>query len=157
MGYDIVEDINKTKENVSLFEMCNLPQQKKKLLESLEPKPSRTPDNVPLDKEINEASIGGKSKSQTKPFLLTFEIFNLNVHNCLVDSRASSNVMPLSVCKNINGKPTPFASQIIQLDRTTVKVAEEMKNVLIRLAADERVCRYIDIMVVDIVRIVESS
>ena len=26
MGYDTVEDIKKTKENVSLFEMCNLPQ-----------------------------------------------------------------------------------------------------------------------------------
>ena len=63
MGYDIIEDIKKTKENVSLFEMCNLPQQKNKLLESLDPQPSRTPDNVPLDKEINEASIGGKSKS----------------------------------------------------------------------------------------------
>ena len=25
MGYDIVEDIKKTKANVSLFEMCNLP------------------------------------------------------------------------------------------------------------------------------------
>ena len=52
--------------------------------------------------------------------------------------------------KKINGKPTPSASQIIQLDRTTVKVAGELKNVLIRLAADERVCQYIDIMVVDI-------
>ena len=26
MGYDIMEDIKKTKENISLFEMCNLPQ-----------------------------------------------------------------------------------------------------------------------------------
>ena len=105
---------------------------------------------MPLDKEINEANNGGKSKSQTKPFLLTFEIFNLNVHNCLVDSGSSSNAMLFSVCKNINGKPTPFASQIIQLDRTAVKVAGELKNVLIRLVADERVFQYIDIMVVDI-------
>ena len=37
MGYDIVEDIKKTKANVSLFEMCNLPQQKKKLLEAFGP------------------------------------------------------------------------------------------------------------------------
>jgi hypothetical protein len=43
--------------------------------------------------------IGRKSKSQTPPFLLTFEIFKQNVHNCLVDSGASSNVMPYSVCK----------------------------------------------------------
>ena len=32
MGYDIVEDIKKTKESVLLFEMCNLPQQKNKIL-----------------------------------------------------------------------------------------------------------------------------
>ena len=63
MGYDIIEDIKKTMTNVSLSEMCNLPQQKKKLLESLDPQPSKTPDNVPLDKEIHEASIGGNSKS----------------------------------------------------------------------------------------------
>ena len=29
MGYDIVEDIKKSKANISLFEMCNVPQQKK--------------------------------------------------------------------------------------------------------------------------------
>ena len=29
MGYDIVEDIKRAKENISLFEMCNVPQQKK--------------------------------------------------------------------------------------------------------------------------------
>ena len=29
MGYDIVEDIKKSKANISLFEMCNLPQQKR--------------------------------------------------------------------------------------------------------------------------------
>ena len=102
MGYDIVEDIKKTKANVSLFEMCNLPQQKKKISEALDPQPSKNIDNVPLDKEINDSSIGGKSKSQTKPFLLTFEIFNMNVHNCLVDSGSSSNVMPLSICKRVN-------------------------------------------------------
>ena len=31
MGCDILEDINKTKANISLFEMCNLPQHRKKL------------------------------------------------------------------------------------------------------------------------------
>ena len=40
------------------------------------------------------ALIGKKSRSQTPPFIFTFKIFNNNVHNCLVDSKASSNVMP---------------------------------------------------------------
>ena len=49
--------------------------------------------------------IGGKSRSQTPPFLLAFEIFNRNVLNCLVDSMTSSNVMPYSVCKKLNAEP----------------------------------------------------
>ena len=40
------------------------------------------------------ALIGRKSRSQTPLFLLTFDIFNRNVHNFLVDLEASSNVMP---------------------------------------------------------------
>ena len=34
MGYDIMEDIKKAKENISLFEMCNVPQQKEKIVKS---------------------------------------------------------------------------------------------------------------------------
>jgi hypothetical protein len=52
-----------------------------------------------LDPKVDGALIGMKSRSQNlpskiRPFLLTFKIFNQNLHNFLVDSRASSNVMP---------------------------------------------------------------
>ena len=113
MGYDIIEDIKKSKANISLFEMWNLPQQRRKLLESFDPQPSRSQDDIQSDKEIHEDSTRGKSKSQTLPFLLSFDIFNHNVHNCLVDFGASSNVMPLSVCRKINGRPTPYSCKII--------------------------------------------
>ena len=58
--------------------------------------------------------------------------------------------MPLSVCKKINGQPKPSTWQVIQLDRTVVKVIREMEDILIRLSADERVCQYINILVADI-------
>ena len=103
MGYDIIEDIKKTKENISLFEMCNLPQQRNKILEAFDSKTSKSQDDVQSEEEISEAIIGGKSKSQTLPFLLSFDIFNHNVHNCSVYSGESSNVIPLSVCRKING------------------------------------------------------
>ena len=60
--------------------------------------------------------IGGKSRSQTPPFLLTFEIFNRNVHNCPVDSRDSSNVIPYSICKKLNVETQINNTNIIQLD-----------------------------------------
>ena len=110
MGYDIVKDINKTKANISLFELCNIPQQRKKILEAFDRQPRSTAEAIESDTEINEASIGGKSKSRNLPFLLTYEIFNDNVHNCLVDSEASSNVIPLSIFKKINGQPIPSPS-----------------------------------------------
>ena len=150
MEYNIVEDIKRAKANISLFEMCNVPQQKEKLLKSLEVPEEEFPTNNQPEEEVGEASVGGKSKFRTPPFLLTFEIFNYNVHNCLVDSGASINVMPLSVCKRINGQPKPSTWQVIQLGRTTVKVIGEMEDVLIRLSANEKVCQYIDIVVVDI-------
>ena len=130
--------------------MCNLPQQRKNLLEAFDSQNSKSQDDVQSEEEISEASIRGKSISQTLPFLLTFEIFNHNVHNCLLDSASSSNVMPLSVYRKINGQPTPSSCKIIQLDRTTVNVVGEMKDVLIRLSADEMVFQFIDIMAMDI-------
>ena len=71
------------------------------------PKEKLPIDNQPQEEEIDEASVGGKPKCKTLPFILTFEIFNHNVHNYLVDSGASVNVMLLSVCKKINGQPKP--------------------------------------------------
>ena len=62
------------------------------------------------------------------------------MHNCLVDSGASVNVMPLSVCKKINGQPKPSTWRVIQLDRTNVKVIGEMEDVLIPLSSNDEVC-----------------
>ena len=85
MGYDSVEYINKAKANISLFEMCNLTQQKENLLKSLETPEEDPPSENQLEEEIGEASLGGKSKYKTPTFLLNFDIFNYNVHNSLVD------------------------------------------------------------------------
>ena len=103
------------------------------LLKSLEvPKEELPTNNQPIE-EIVEASVGGKTRFKTPPFLLTLEILNHNVHNCLVDSGLSVNVMPLAVCKNINGQPKPTTWEFTQLDRTNLKVVGEMEDVMIRL------------------------
>jgi hypothetical protein len=90
------------------------------------------------------------TRKNVPPFLLTFKIFNRNVHNCMVDSGASSNVMPWSVCQKINAEVEPSSLKIIQLDRTDVKVMGELKNVLIILSSNPKVHQVIDIIVVDI-------
>lgn len=84
------------------------------------------------------------------PFLISFEIFNCNVHNCMVDSGTTANVMPLSIAKNINAQWSKTSAQIIQHDRTSVLAIGELRNVIIRLSHDGRVHQCINIIVVDI-------
>ena len=87
--------------------MCNVPQQKEKLLKALEVPEDELPTNNQPVEEIVEASVGGKARFKTPPFLLTFEILNHNVHNCLVESGSVVNFMPLLVYKKINAQPKP--------------------------------------------------
>ena len=54
---------------------------------------------------VDGTLIGKRSRSQTPTFLLTLEIFNRNVHNCLVDSGDSSNVMPYLSIKGLMNNP----------------------------------------------------
>jgi hypothetical protein len=109
MEYNVVEDLKKIKENISIMDLCKISQQCKLLVNAL-----RDEKDQPLISSkfgskidggnthkatINTALNEKRSKSLTPPFLLTFEIFNQNVHNFLVDSGASSNVMPYYVKK----------------------------------------------------------
>ena len=99
---------------------------------------------------MNACSKDKKGKPFVPLFLLKFEVFNKNLHNCLVDSRASSNVMPLSICKKLNVVPLKRDKHVIQLERTQVKVMGELRDVMIRIATHPKFVQVIDIFVVDI-------
>ena len=164
--YNIVEDMKKIKENISLHEMTKLKQQQKLFLRELKAIPveliqppviaQASKDMGKPPSSINKVSyndlvlIGDKSISQTPPFLLTYEIFNKNVHNCLIDSGASSNIMPRKVCTKLNITPQKTSLHIVQLDRTKVEVIVEMLSVSIGLSSNTRVSQVIDILVADI-------
>ena len=90
------------------------------------------------------------SMKRVPPFLLTFEIFNRNAHNCIIDLGASSNVMPVSVCKKLNVTWEPCPTQIFQLDSSRVKVVGELNKVLLTLSLDPRIHQIVDIVIVDI-------
>ena len=116
----------------------------------MENKEKTTEEEKRPNPRMDGVLIGRKSRSQTPPFLLTFYILNINVHICLVDLGASSNVMPYSVCKKLNAQPNICKTKIIQLDRSHVKVMGELKDVMIRLSSNSKVHQVNDVIVVDI-------
>jgi hypothetical protein len=74
------------------------------------------------DPRVDGALIRKKSRYQTPPFIFTFQIFYHNVHNYLVDSRDSSNVILYSMCKKINVQSQICETKIIQFYKSYVKV-----------------------------------
>ena len=99
---------------------------------------------------MNTCSGDRRENPFVPPFLLMFEVFNRNLHNCLVDYGASSNVMPLAICNKLGVVPLKSDNHVIQLDRTQVKVMGELKYVMIRIATHPNFMQVIDIIVVDI-------
>ena len=75
----IEDKVDNVKENLKAPEMGY------KLLKTLEVPEEELPTNNQPVEEIVEASVGGKTRFKTPPFLPTLEILNHNVHNCLVD------------------------------------------------------------------------
>ena len=100
--------------------------------------------NNNLETYSNPDSLKPSGK-RTPPFLLTFEIFNKNIHNCMIESGSSSNVMSLYVCKKLNASCEPYPTQIVQLDISRVRMVGELNNDLLTLFVEPRIHQTIDI------------
>ena len=158
--------MKKTKANISLHEMTKLKKQHKFFLRdlkaiSVEPiqppviaqasKYTRKPPSSANKVNPNDlVLIGDRSISHTPPLLLTYDIFNKNVHNCLIDSGAYSNIMPRPIFTKLNITPKNSVVHVVQLDRKRVEFIGEMLSVSIRLSSNPKVLQVIDILVVDI-------
>lgn len=107
LDFSIVEELKRTRASILLFELAKIMQFHNEIVNALPEKMPKIPQQLMTsidiqDSVVEDTAIGQRSSSVTSPFLLTFEIFNNNVHNCMVDSSASSNVMPFLVCQKLN-------------------------------------------------------
>lgn len=110
LDYNIVEDMKKTRVKISLYELTKVIVQRDILLcaqgktctdnvASSSKGPSKFANS--LTSMLNLLHME-EVNSLCPPLLLSFEIFNSNFHNCLVDFGASVNVIPLSIARRIN-------------------------------------------------------
>jgi hypothetical protein len=90
LDYNIVEDLKILKANVSVMDMCRIPQQKDFLLQALKTVENPitnthqgenpSPTDLRSKPTVNSCSEDKKRKHFVPPFLLTFEVFNRNLH-----------------------------------------------------------------------------
>jgi hypothetical protein len=123
LDYKVVEDLKKLKANISVIDIRRMTHQKDFLLQALrsvenpmtsnDQQKNLTPTDLGNKLMVNACSEDKKGRPFVPPFLLTFEEFNRNLHGCLVDSGASSNVMHLSICKKLNVVPLKSDKHVI--------------------------------------------
>lgn len=133
LDYKIVDGMKKTWANISLFKLAKIHSQRDILLRALgqtttdSATPTSKGASTPLESMstvLNTLQME-EENSCFPPSLLSFEVFNYNVHNCLVDFGTTGNIMPLSIARKINAQWRETSVRIIQLDQTLVPAIGE--------------------------------
>ena len=99
--YNLIDDLKRAKANISLFELPKISSIREGLPKNMVLNRSREAQNHNLEVCTKPESQKYATK-KVPPFLLTFDIFNRNGYNCMINSGASLNVIPVSVCRKLN-------------------------------------------------------
>jgi len=103
--------------------------------------------------EIPEVYLGmtmTKCPSQVEPFYVSLVINGKVIRNCMLDSGASTNIMPLAIMQQAGLKIDKACGKCYAMDAREVPVIGIMKDVDFRLAAYPEKIYKMNITVVDI-------
>lgn len=113
IDYNIIQDMKKSCANISIFELTKIAGHHELLFQAFSSQ-SPSGNKASTSQMVSSKSLGIlksivnivnlNTNTLYSSFLLIFEIFHYNFHNCLVDSGASENIIPLNVAKKINAK-----------------------------------------------------
>lgn len=138
---DMVE-LKKAPTNVSLWDLLSIPEQKNRLKEAMSDVGRSANENATKAIQINEGesqpsteklcsptvltneTMPPKSQMEAKPklnpFYLTVIVGDKLLHNSMIDSGASTTIMPRHIAEVLNIKYEPLNRGVIQLDRNKV-------------------------------------
>ncbi len=104
-------------------------------LEKIEPKdqPSTMESATSLVQPAGDVETS--KKVIPPPFYVSLIIGGKLVHNCMIDSGASSSVMPTCVANALGMKYKPIVRDVLQLDGSTFKTIGILRNVEMALHA----------------------
>lgn len=87
-------------------------------------------------------------RHQDAPFYTSLHLGDDIVHNCMPDSGASTNVMPLSVMRQLGVNVHKPYKNVYGLDSKSMEVHGLIKDIVVKLVASPDISTIMDIMVV---------
>jgi hypothetical protein len=105
LNIDLGRWLNNAKMLVPIVEIMKIPSQREKLLRAIENPPHNGFDRPPAKAHQDAPVIlqnWDRGNEKNQPFFLCLLVNNYTLHNCMLDSGASSNVMTKKVMERLN-------------------------------------------------------
>jgi ribonuclease HI len=123
------------------------------ILKSLEPKSSPSDDFVNLQDDKPKVTIGPMIEDRDDscpPFYISLNVHDKILHNCLLDSGASHNLMPKAVMDELGLEVTKPYQDLFSFDSRKVRCLGLIKDMVINLAQLPMRSMVMDVVVADI-------
>ena len=145
--------MNNEKMLVPVAEIMKISSQREKLLKAIEDPPQNNIDRPPAIAYQDAPVIlqnwdRGNEKSQ--PFFLSLLMNDYLLHDCMLNSRASSNVMTKKVMEQLNLRISRPYHNICNMHSKTIEVHGLIKGLQVHLAAFPDIMIEIDIVVINV-------
>jgi ribonuclease HI len=147
-------EINKIKIPIPLIELMKTKPFRKTVLKALQPPAQVTfSDTINLEDENPAITIGPHIEDKTDaspPFYISLNIHDKILHNCLMDSGASHNVMPKVVMDELGLDITKPYLDLYSFDSRKVKCLGVIKDMVVTLSQLPMKSVVLDVIVADI-------
>lgn len=99
---------------------------------------------------VMQAMNHGRKNDSHNPFYITLLINDMLLHNCMIDSGASTNVMSLKVMNQLGLRTTRPYRNACAMDSRDIKVCGLIKDLHFKLAVYPDISIFMDVVVIDV-------
>jgi hypothetical protein len=153
-NFNLENEISKIKIPIPLVELAKNPIYRKQIAKMINfsEKESQA-DSINLEDDRPIVSFGPHvegPKDTVAPFFITLTIFDHLLHNCMLDSGASHNVMPKAIMDKLGLEVTRPYGDLYSFDSRRVKCIGMIKDLVVNLAQIPSKSILMDVVVADI-------
>jgi hypothetical protein len=100
MTYNVIDDLTKLRITLPFMQVVKFPQQRENIINILD-EPTTRIEAIVTNSKLQKNISAAKPRGKVPPFYITIENHDVVLHNCLVDTRATNNIGPLSVIESL--------------------------------------------------------
>jgi hypothetical protein len=153
-NFSLKNEINKIKIPIPLVEMAKNPIYRKQIAKMISFfKDESQADVINLEDDKPNIVFGPHlegARDTVAPFYITLTLFDHLLHNCMLDSGASHNVMPKSIMEKLGLEITRPYEDLYSFDSRKVKCIGMIKDLVVNLAQIPAKSILMDVVVADI-------